>query len=171
MQALIFRFFDICLLRAGPQDLPSSHFLLRVMVVLNLSLHILVYYPTKGFEQAFVEVLFDFILVVILLYAALQWRGLQARFRQSLTAIMGTGIILVMIAMPFVYRLMAAEASGETSLIALQFYLLILVWNITVIAHIIRHTFSIHLAYGFLVSIGYLVLLWTLSDYFFGTSG
>lgn len=169
MQALIFRFLDICLLRAGPQDLPDSRFLLRLSIVLMIGVSLLLHYPARGLQQGMLEVLLDILLTVGLLFAALRWQGKLTRFRQSLTALMGTNALLALFAMPFAYRMIAANNSGENAFVALQFFLLILVWNITVTAHIVRHTFAIHLGYGFLVSIGYLMLYWGLGDLVFGS--
>jgi len=167
MQALIFRFFDICILRAGPQDLPSSLFLLRLVVVVSATVGVFLNLPTEGFSQSLAISLFNVVLLTTFLYIGLKLRDKLPRFRQSLTAMMGTNIIIGLVMMPFMFALVSAKFDGESSPVALQMFLLILVWDITVFAHIIRHSFDIRFAYGFLVSIGYLVLSWMLIDMIF----
>jgi len=169
MQALIFRFFDICLLRAGPQDLPSSLFLLRVVVVLSLIVGILLNIQTKPFSQSLMISLFNVVWLTAFLYVSLQLRGKLARFRQALIAMMGTNVILGLLIMPFMYNLVAAEINNESVPVAFQFFLLLLVWDLTVFAHIIRHSLDIRLAYGFIISIGYLILSWTVVEMVFST--
>ena len=169
MQALIFRFFDICILRAGPQDLPSSLFLLRSVVLLSTIVGIFLNLPTEGFSQSLAISLFNVVLLTGFLYFGLKLRNKLPRFRQSLAAMMGTNIIIGLVMMPFMFALVSAKLDGESSPIALQVFLLLLVWDITVFAHIIRHSFDIRLRYGFLVSLGYLILSWMLIDVIFVT--
>jgi len=169
MQALIFRFFDICILRAGPQDLPSSLFLLRSVVLLSTIVGVFLNLPTEGFSQSLAISLFNVVLLTVFLYAGLRLRDKLPRFRQSLAAMMGTNIIIGLVMMPFMFALVSAKLDGEASPIALQVFLLLLVWDITVFAHIIRHSFDIRLGYGFLVSLGYLILSWMLIDIIFVT--
>jgi len=167
MQALIFRFFDICLLRAGPQDLPASLFLLRLVVVLNIIVGIFLNLQTEELSQALMISLFNVAWLTAFLYFSLQLRGKLARFRQVLIAMMGTNVILGVLIMPFAYNLVAAELNNESAPVAFQFFLLLLVWDITVFAHIIRHSLDIRFAYGFMISIGYLILSWTLVEMVF----
>ena len=167
MQALIFRFFDICILRAGPQDLPSSLFLLRLVVVLSTVVGVLLNLPTEGFSQSLAIALFNVVFLSAFLYLGLKLRNKLARFRQSLTAMMGSNIIIGLVMMPFMFTLVSAKLDGESSPVALQMFLLLLVWDITVFAHIIRHSFDIRLGYGFVVSLGYLILSWMLIDMIF----
>jgi len=167
MQALIFRFFDICILRAGPQDLPSSIFLLRTVMILSVAVGAMLNLPSEGFGQSLAISLFNIVFLTVFLYLGLKLRDKLPRFRQSLIAMMGTNIIIGLVMMPFLFALVSAKLDGESSPIALQFFLLLLIWDITVFAHIIRHSFDIRFAYGFLVSVLYLVLSWMLADMIF----
>ncbi len=167
MQALIFRFFDICLLRAGPKDLPSSLFLLRLVVVVSTIVGVFLNLPTEGFSQSLAISLLDVVFLTAFLYVGLKLRDRLSRFRQSLTALMGTSIIIGLIMMPFMFALVAAKLDDEPAPMALQMFLLLLVWDVAVFAHIIRHSFDIRFAYGFMVSLGYLILSWMLVDMVF----
>ena len=60
------------MLRAGPQDLPASAFLLRIVLALNILVSILISLPLSGFDRAAMEVILDIVLLAILLYAGLQ---------------------------------------------------------------------------------------------------
>lgn len=171
MHALIFRFFDICMLRAGPQDLPASPLLLRIVLALNILVATLVSFPVSGFDRALVEVILDIFLLGALLYAGLQWRGLGARFTQIFIALMGTGIIFGMLMMPVIYQLVAANAANETAPAAALVWWGLVFWNVAVFAHILRHGFNIHLAYAFVVAIAYILLFWQVSDWIFARGG
>lgn len=155
------------MLRAGPQDLPASAFLLRIMLALNILVGTLVSLPLSGFDRAAMEVILDIVLLAILLYAGLQWRGLTERFAQIFIALMGTGIVFGMLMMPVVYQLVAANAVNESAPVAALVWWGIVFWNITIFAHILRHGFTIHLAYAFVLAIGYILLFWQISDWIF----
>ncbi|MCK4742322.1 MAG: hypothetical protein KAT25_00730 [Sulfuriflexus sp.] len=167
MQTLIFRFFDICLLRAGPQDIPASLFLLRLVVVLSVIVGVFLNLQTEGFSQSLMISLFNVVWLTAFLYFSLQLRGKLPRFKQSIIAMMGTNVILGLLIMPFMYHLVAAEAAGESAPFAFQLFLLLLVWDITVFAHIIRHSLDIRLGYGFVISLGYLILSWWVIEMIF----
>jgi len=167
MNALIFRFFDICLLRAGPQDLPASTFLLRFAVVVNIAFGTVMAYPDRGMPQALIEVLFDFALLTLLLYGVLQWRQRPERFAQTLTALMGTNVILSFFALPVVYTI-TGKPEGEVAGWALQLFLLLVIWNITVMAHILRHSLSMHIGYTLVMSVSYVALAGFLTLTIFG---
>jgi hypothetical protein len=155
------------MLRAGPQDLPASAVLLRVALALNILVGTLVSFPISGFDRALMEVVLDIVLLAILLYAGLQWRGLTTRFTQTFIALMGTGIVLGLLMMPVIYQLVAANAANEPAPVAALIWWGIVFWNVTVFAHILRHGFNIHLGYAFGLAIGYILLFWQVSDWIF----
>jgi len=163
MQALIFRFFDICLLRAGPQDLPSSLFLLRLVVALSIAVAVLLNLQGEGFAQALMIASFSIATLTGFIYFTLRFSNKLSRFRQTLIALLGTDVILGLLMLPFKYHLTGAELEGKTiPAIALQFILLLLVWQISVFAHIVRHSLEVRFGYGFVISFAYVVFSWTL---------
>jgi len=111
--------------------------------------------------------LFNVVWLIGFLYLSLQLRGKLARLRQTAIAMMGTNLLIGLLMMPFLYHVIAAEIAGESALVAFQFLLLLLIWDIMVFAHIIRHSLDIRLAYGFVISVGYLVLSWTIIEMIF----
>jgi hypothetical protein len=155
------------MLRSGPQDLPASAFLLRVVLALNILVGTLLSLPVSGFDRALMEVILDIVLLAMLLYAGLQWRGLTARFAQIFIALMGTGIVLGLLMMPVIYQLVAANAANEPAPFTALVWWGIVFWNVTVFAHILRHGFNIHLAFAFVLAIGYILLFWQVSDWIF----
>lgn len=170
MHALIFRFFDICMLRSGPQDLPSSAFLLRGVLALNIVIGVLVSFPVSGFEHSLMEVSLDLFLLSILLYTGLQWRGLTLRFTQIFIALMGTGIVFGMLMMPVVYQLVASKAAGEPALFAALVWWGIVFWNITVFAYILQQGLDIKFNVAFTLAIMYILLFWQISSWVFPAS-
>lgn len=167
MQVLIFRFLDICLLRSGPQDLPASLFLLRVVVVLSVIVGVFLNLQTEELSQSLMIALFNVVWLTAFVYIGLQLSGKLARFRQSLIALMGTNVILGLLIMPFMYSLVAADLNSEPAPITFQIFLLLLIWDITVFAHIVRDSLNIRFGYGFMISFAYLFLSWMVIEMIF----
>jgi hypothetical protein len=88
-----------------------------------------------------------------LLYATLNWQGKRQRFLQAYTAIIGTDVILSVLSLPLFFAMgNAIEAKaplGNYAVIALLF----LVWEVNVVASILKHTFDIHFGYALVASV------------------
>jgi hypothetical protein len=146
---------DICLLRAGPQDLPAS----RVLLGLTLSSYLLVStllslpgYPAFTSLQIAAA---DLVLLVLFAASVLYLTGRAARLIQTLSALAGTGTLLGLLGLPLVHSLYRAQDAEQVSLPVLLFWLLLMVWNLVVVAHIIRHALSIILPIAVAIAVLY----------------
>ena len=169
MQALIAFFFELCLLRRGPQDLPASEALFRLVLVADIAAGVLVgvtggVHPLVGFAQSVLEIS----LTLSLLYGALRLAGHPARFNQSAIALLGTGALIGVLALPAVA--LSAMGGGETDAATLGTFLLVglLCWSILVTGHIVRHTFALSLGQGIGIAVAYQLLAIVIMDLLFG---
>ena len=158
MQKIIFRFFDICTFRAGPQDIPASVWLLRAIMVVYVTIDMLRGVAVNNVQGALAEALFELFVFAVLLYLALQWRGKRERFLQTYTAFLGTSIIIGVFYLPLVFSMESASAAGDPVGNYLVIALLFFVWAIGVLAHIVRHSFDIHLGYAIFFSIMFIIV-------------
>ncbi|MGA7799338.1 MAG: hypothetical protein WCC36_00870 [Gammaproteobacteria bacterium] len=166
------RFFgiwiDLCLLRAGPQDLPASEVLLALALLAYLAVNVALSLLSWPLRQALAVSLTDLLVLSLFAWAALQWRGKPARFRQTLTALAGTGTVLGLLALPTVAALMAAHrAGGGSGLLGLA-WLALLVWSLVVLGHILRHALALSFATGIALGVLYTVLSYGLAQVLFG---
>jgi hypothetical protein len=166
MIALFNLFLDICLLRKGPQDVPSSAALLQ----LSLSIYIiaglvLLLALESQVGPALFLVLLDLGLLTGLTYGLLNMLGRGSRFGQTLTALAGTGALLQLIAWPLLGWLNQTDVQQGTATLPSLLYLALLGWNIVITGHILRHALSTTLAFGVLYAFGYLMSFWVLSDW------
>ncbi|MDX1604647.1 MAG: hypothetical protein R3202_00570 [Candidatus Competibacterales bacterium] len=168
MAALLNLFWDICLLRKGPQDVPAAAALLQLTLLayaLTGLATLLVGMPELGFGRALLLTLTDLGLLAGLTYLILSVLGLPARFGQTLTALTGVGTLLQLIALPlglWYQRELAAQETGELPALL---WLLLLAWSIAITGHILRHAFAVSFGMGILYAVGYLMSAWTLSDW------
>jgi len=155
---LINYFVDLCLLRAAPQDLPASSVLFRLTLLTNVLVGTLVGVGSRMNPlQALGESLFEVLLLLLVLHAALRWQARLARFAQTATAILGSGTLTSLLALPLLN--LGAEA-GELAQLGGILLLVLVVWSAVVLGHILRHAFD--LPFGQAVTLG---VLYTLISY------
>ena len=159
MKVLILRFIDICLLRAGPQDLPASSVLLMLTLIAYCSAGLLLSLVNTGLANAILLVVVDVLLLAGLAYLILWIRLLTVRFMQALTALAGSGAILEFSIWPVVYwQQLSTATDGPGLLIASLLLWIWLFWNIAVVGHILRHTLSTTFFNGALLSLLYMFI-------------
>jgi len=137
MTALLRYFIDLCRLRAAPQDLPCS----RPLMLLSLGSYFGIALGVSLVEQpagpALVAALVDTTLLSALAWLSLWVVGKTPRFTQTLTALAGSGSLFGLLGWPLI-ALLQHVPQGEPTSLSLPLLGLI-IWNIVVIGHILRH--------------------------------
>lgn len=159
MQALITFYFELCLLRRAPQDLPASETLFSLVLTAGIAVGVLVgitggVHPLVGFAQSVLEIS----LMLALLYGGLRLAGHPGRFNQSANALLGTGALIGILALPAVALSALADAETDAAALGTLLLLGVLCWSILVTAHILRHTFALSLGQGIGVAVAYQLL-------------
>lgn len=172
MTQLLRLFFDICLFRRGPQDVPASVWLLRAVLALYLVLGIVLLTLDGGpVWRSVAKALIDLALLGGITWGALSWRRYQARFAQTMTALLGTGVILSVIALPVVRWLYLSTTAGGPDPLAAMIWFALLLWSLAVMGHVMRHALQGTFALGMLFAVTYLVAQITLLDLLFQRPG
>jgi hypothetical protein len=155
LKALINYFFDLCLLRANPQDMPASQALLSITFICNVLAGLLLIgdvrpHPATALFESFLGAT----LLLSTLWVMLSLSKMRARFTQSATALMGSGLLLSLIALPLL--VLAGSSQSEPNLAGVLLLLLVM-WSIIVLGHIVRHTFTLPLSAAIGVSLLYTI--------------
>ena len=154
-------FFAICLLRKGPQDLPQVPEFLFVCILAHLVSSTLLGLSVRIFIMAVAASLFEILLLLLFSYALLSLRSLAERWTQTCTALAGTATLFNLMAMPLFNWF---SSLGQDTQSEQVFYLLLfvglLVWSISVMAHIFRHALSVSFPAGIIISI---LLVWCMA--------
>ncbi len=161
MLNLIRAFVDICLLRRGPQDLPTSGFLLYLTLVtytVSGFLQALGVYPVGTAAMASIT---DTALLALLTLSLLYMNGLGVRVPQTLSALAGTGTVVVILAMIPTYWMYSAQARNSDHTMSSVLLLVLTVWYLMVMGHIIRSALSTRMFVGVVVAIMYALVAWT----------
>ena len=158
MSRLILIWFDICLLRAGPQDLPASRELLVLAMAGYTLVSFLLSVPGYSLVVAGQLALLDACLLIVFAATALYLMGEMARLIQTLTALSGTGTLLGLFALPMIQFLTPGQDSGQPSFVAGMLWLLLFGWNLIVVAHIMRHALSVNLPVAIGIAMLYILM-------------
>jgi hypothetical protein len=154
MLALLKLYRDICLLRAAPQDLPFSHFLMLLCILCYALVGLGVSLLDQGLGLSLLSAGVDTALMIGLAYLGLWIRDRGARAVQTITALTGTGAFFGLLGWPLIASLQQVADNTPSSLSLLL--LALIVWNITVIGHILRHALDIPLWVGTGVALLYI---------------
>jgi hypothetical protein len=163
LKQLLTSAIELCLLRIGPQDLPASQILLLLSLLLNFAVGVVLVTGLQlGLSRAFMETLFQMVLMLGALYLALKYTNRLSRFNQSATAFMLSGLLLGLLALPMVFWNQRTQ-SAESGLLVL----ILLFWDIVVMGHILKHTFEMPFNVGIAAAMIYTILSWNLTALFF----
>lgn len=168
MRALASLFWNICLLRAGPQDVPASRELLAVVLGLSVASNLIFVLGRTSPIEALVFVVSALGILLGLVYLLLAVFGYRERSLQTLTALGGSGLVLSVLAVPVLFLALLVPGSANPFAWLL---LLLNVWGLVVIAHVLRHALSVHIVQGGLLALGYLYLNIELAEYLLPQAG
>jgi hypothetical protein len=149
-QILARAFWGVCVFRLGPQDLPRSGALLGLAALTNLALGVVINQRQLPLGSAILVALLEFgVLTVLTGLLTLAFR-FPRRLVQTLTALFGSGAVIGSLALALLLVL-----RDIPQLLRVGIFL----WNLLVMAHILRHALQIHMAAGFVIAIGYALVL------------
>lgn len=143
---------EICLLRRGPQDLPYSQGLL----VLTMTASAAVGYPAMSrfglSDSPALDVALTLGFTLAYLHGVLTIKGLRGRFVQTASAVFGTDVVVTGLALPIMA--MTTGPSDEAPVSGLLMLALVL-WNLAILGHILRHALAVRLPVGVLWALAY----------------
>lgn len=153
MQPIIQAFLEICLLRRGPQDLPSSGFLLYLslgLYALSGSLIALAYQPPL---LAVALAISDTALLAALTVGVLYLHRRPRRVPQTLSALAGSGALLAVLALGPTWWWYVARTGDADPTAAAVMLLVLVVWGLVVMGHVLRHALSVPLIVGLVIAV------------------
>jgi hypothetical protein len=162
---LTLAFVDIMLHRRGPEDLPASTFLVWTLLVVSLVVELGALYliGATGRDMA-VGVLVTF-LDLWFVWALLRVFNREARFRQTMSAMLGTETILNVVSAPLVRAANATAAAAVAASTQPQITLpvlltmLILIWQIDIAAFVFARAVERPYVLCLVIVIAYFLLI------------
>ncbi len=156
MLKVVKKFFNICLLREGPEDLPFDSSLMAGLIavswLVSFWLGSFIHDPQVAGLSSAAGLFFSFLFAKLLLFKT------PERFLQTFCAMLGTVTLINLFSVPVIYPLTNPELSE--SLVAL-FGLLsfaLLIWVVVVYGFIFSRAISTTLGNGVSISVAYTLL-------------
>jgi len=95
-------------------------------------------------------------------------RELGVRYTQTATALLGTGALLMALALPFL--ILQMKLGEDHNFLPSIIVLALMIWNLNVVGHILRHALDTRFFVGLLLSIVYLYVSISVFRAFFGSA-
>ncbi len=146
-------FLDICLLRKGPQDLPKSTVLLVLTLFMYTFIDVLLTVQSRPLVDAFMVSFVDVGFLLLVTFLILKQHKHLERWHQTMTALFGTGVILGIFIFPLVFGGIQNQYEDWLQQIIVLLFLVMVVWNVAVLAHIVRHSISTSTGIGIMIAI------------------
>ncbi len=158
MSSVLQLFVDLVRLRARPQDLPASDGLLLVCALALAVTTTLALQPFYPLTTGSARVGLDLLLQVVIVQGALRTIGHPERFRQTFTAICGTGVIFTLLAWPLYTILVDRDPSHPLAGASVLLVLGIYIWAVAVLGHILRHALEVRMSAALAFALLYVVV-------------
>ncbi len=158
MSELIKTYWQLCLLRIGPQDLPNSSTLLYATLAVYLVVDFALTILDLSFGASILASFLDAGLLLSFTGLLLWGRSLPERMIQAFTALLGSGALLGALAFPLLSWQFALGIENPYVVMPSLLLLVLLIWNITVVGHIFRHALSGSMGLGVGLSVLYVFI-------------
>jgi hypothetical protein len=146
--------WNIVRLRSGPQALPFSYGMLLLLVVLHMLIDIVLSAQALNLSASLISATVNTAFTTGFVFALLQWAGKSKRFVQTLSALLGIEIVIGLIGAVLLFL----SQVPALALIVSVMYLLLIVWNGLVTAHILHHALDTSMLWGVVLALLYLFL-------------
>ena len=158
MSELFKRFFQICVLARGPQDLPYSQFLLRLCLLTYFFAGLLRALTWVSLPSALGIMLLDIGVLLAFSWVCLQSFKHLSRFVQMISALCGVGTLFYLMSIPVLAQIHLLENAGQGSAGLSMILFFLICWNLAVVAHIFRESFSVSLPAAFVLTLAYVMI-------------
>jgi len=159
MLAYVKALVNIALRKLGPEDLPDSQFLLILTLAAYLLLQVPLVWIVFGVSGVLAQsIIADVAMLFAFLWLLLRVTGYGSRYRQTLTALLGTGALLSALSMPLSIWHQMAVNRGSGAALPSTIIFAITLWSIAIDGHILSRALSKSYGIGLLVAVAYFFL-------------
>lgn len=135
---LILRLIDICLFRAGPEDLPASNNLLKLSLMAYLAIGIAINLLDTDWMLSLAVSITDVLTLIAFTWILLKAYQHLPRIQQTLTALTGCSVLLGIVVMPLLHSFYQYDEASNAASVLLLLLMVIMLWSLMVTAHILR---------------------------------
>lgn len=153
MYQLILVFLRITAFQLGPQHVPASPLVLRLLLPIYLVVNYLILLIHGAGPMGLLQIAADFAMMCGFVWPLLYFAGKQARFPQTLNAMIGTDTVISFTALPA-----AASLQAEPNELAYLAMIALMIWHWLVSGHILRNALDRSWFFGLGLALLYVML-------------
>lgn len=162
MAALFRVFWQIALLRRGPQTLPASRELLWLILVAHWLTGVILVIDTFSLGRALLSGLVGTLIMMAVVHGLLTLYRRHSRVTQTLAALAGCEVLLGLCTLPL---LLLLDLGGGMRDLAVMFWLFLLGWNVAIAARLFRQALEVRQGVGLLFGVAYIMISISLSSF------
>ena len=153
MYELLKLFFDICLFKKGPQDIPASNALLRLLIPVYACVSFLMLILSSGGLNAVMQVFVEIMLILGSTWLILFIARKPARYLQTASALMATDTLISFFALPAMATLV-----GQGAGLAFIAIIILMIWHWAISGHIFSKALEQPFTFGLGVAFLYILV-------------
>lgn len=162
MYELIKLFFEICMFKKGPEDIPVSYWLFRLLILVYACLsYIILAMDGYGFKAA-LQVLFEVFLILGLCWIILFFAKKIERYQHTTCALLATDALISFFSLPAM-----ASLIGQGNASAFIVVVLLMIWHWAVSGHIFSRALDQPIGFGLGVSFLYILTFYQVMGFLF----
>lgn len=141
-----------------PQDLPGGREQLKLGVVFALVTYVMALVVPYGIGRAFLQAILDLSCTALVMHLALTLMGYQNRFEQAFGGLCGASAFVNLAALPL-YAMRPYGPDAQVSSTGMLADFVLLVWGMSLLGHVIRHTFEVSMVVSIVISFVFFIIL------------
>ncbi len=155
---IFLRFIDLCLLKAGPSDIPASQWLMKVTLAIYFILTVIVNQLDLSWNTSLLISVVDILVMIIFVSLVLNLHNLKVRYIQVITALAGSGCVMTIIAFPIIWWFYQVDPEQQAASFAMIIMIALLTWGFIVVAQIFRQALDVQLGRAMMVTVAYILI-------------
>jgi hypothetical protein len=167
MFELIKTVWDICVFKKGPESLPHSLWLLRLLLFVDVIVSVLLASISAGWIRSGLQAVVGVVLIIVFAWAMLVISGKSARFLQTTAALLGTDALISFFAIPAT----ATMAIGFSNAVVFLVTTGLIIWHWAITGHIIRRALGKPLVFSLGLAFLYILACYQVMGFLFPTLG
>ncbi len=144
--------------RRGPDDLPSSPFLVLVLLAASECAQLVTLRIAAAPDEAILVLLFSVVLDFLFVWGALVVFERRSRFWQTMSAFLGAGVVLNAISALLVGWNNSLQAPADTTTAPEVLLQLLQVWSVDIGGFLLARAIDRHYALGVVIMLGYVLV-------------
>ena len=152
-------YFNITFFKGSPEQLPLSWSCAAKALLVYCAINLWLLDTHSSTFDVLFKIIIEIALLVVFLKLGLKATNKPERFAQTMSALMGIGMVISLISVPIYYLLIPQFLQQqEVTQSVINITLLLLVWNLAVISHIFKRSLEISTLMSAVIAFNYLIV-------------